>query len=40
MVLNTALMRNPWNWVTIMLMVLIGAFAINSMAKLVMKDRS
>lgn len=36
--LNLALMRNPWNWLTIMLMVIIGAFGVNFAAKLVMKE--
>lgn len=33
--LNFALMRHWENWVTILLMVLIAFFAINSLAKLV-----
>lgn len=36
--LNMALIRNPWNWVTIMLMVIIGSFAINAGVKLISKD--
>jgi len=36
--LNLALMRNPWNWVTIMLMVIIGSFAINAGVKLISRE--
>lgn len=36
--LNFALMRHWENWVTILLMVLIGSFAANSFARLILKD--
>lgn len=37
--LNLALMRHWENWATILLMVLIAFFAVNSIGKLVSKER-
>jgi hypothetical protein len=38
--LNLALMRHWENWATILLMLLIASFAVNSLSKIFIQERS